>query len=182
MKKIVTLAAIAALTLTLNSTTASAKDFPAGMRNEIVSVEDDDNQLGIFTYKDEDGTVSYYLSLGREYEIGEIFGVSVRPIKEVCLYMGATSEEAMGFLDTLIDAFNGDVNDSFEFPGRLSTGGGEKLGDPTNVISIIKKKFLGGKYLQFHFKNGSHSAKTNISKSHVKDLKRMFKLSKKISK
>ena len=186
MKKILLCAIIAVFALTLNSFSASAKDIPAGMRMEIVSAEENDNVFEIFTYKDEDGTIGYYLGLGREFRILdyldiEIPGTSFSLVDEVCLCLGATSDEAMASLESLMSIFDKDVNTVAEFPARMSTGA-ERLGDPTTVKCIVKKKFLRGKYLQFNFVSGKHSAEADLFKSTVKELKMGLKIDKKLHK
>jgi hypothetical protein len=67
---------IAAIALACVMLSAWAQDFPAGMRKEIVEIEQDDHEYSLFSYKDADGTFGYYLSLGRVFPIleAEIFG------------------------------------------------------------------------------------------------------------
>ena len=60
MKRILTTIVLACVL-----TSAWAQDFPAGMRNEIVEIEQNEDEYSLFTYKDEDGAFGYYLSLGR---------------------------------------------------------------------------------------------------------------------
>ena len=65
MKKIFLIAATIMMAL-LN---VQAKDIPAGMRMEIIEADEEDkNQYSIFQYKDDDGTVGYYMSVGRYTE------------------------------------------------------------------------------------------------------------------
>lgn len=178
--------AVAIFTLTLNSFSASAKDIPAGIRMEIASAEENDNEFEIFTYKDENGTVGYYLGLGREFRVldvldVEIPGTSFSLVDEVCLCLGVTSDEAMASLESLLSIFDKDVNYVAEFPARMSTGA-ERLGEPTTVKCIVKKKFLKGKYLQFNFVSGKHSAEADLFKSIVKELKIGLKIDKKLHK
>ena len=169
-------AVIAIVALTCNSFTVSAKDTPVGMRMEIAEVEDDDNEFTIFTYKDQDGTVAYYLSLGRVFRIMDLLfdgetNTSFDHVDEVCLCLGVTADEALASLDLLLSFYEEDVNTVAEFPARMATGA-ERLGDMTIIHCIVKKKFLKGKYLQFNFVSGKHSAEADLTKSTVKFLKK----------
>jgi hypothetical protein len=180
MKKVLLWAIIAITSLTFNPFSASAKDIPAGMRMEIAEDEDDDNEFVLFTYKDEDGTFGYYLGLGHEFNISEVFditilGGSISHIDEVCLYLGETADDALASLNALLGMFDKDVNTCVELPARLTTGA-EGLAGSTTVNCIVKKKFIGGKYLQFHFVSGKHTAKTDLGKSSLKFLKKGLEL------
>ena len=175
MKKILMWAVIAILTLSFDSFSASAKDV-TGMRMEIAEVEEDDNEFSIFTYKDKDGTYGYYMSLGRVFRIMDLLfdgetNTSFDHVDEVCLCLGGTAEQALTSLDLLLSYFDEDVNTIAEFPARMSTGA-ERLGDLTIIHCVVKKKFLKGKYLQFNFVSGKHSAEADLSKSTVKFLKK----------
>lgn len=180
MKKVLLWAVIAIMTLSFDAFSASAKDIPAGMRMEIAEVEEDDNEFQLFTYKDQDGTVAYYLSLGRVFRIldmlfdGEL-NTSFDHVDEVCLCLGVTPEEAKASLDLLLSFYDEDVNTIAEFPARMATGS-EVLGQPTIINCVVKKKFLKGKYLQFNFVSGKHSAEADLSKSTVKFLKKALEL------
>ena len=176
MNKILMWAVIAIMMLSINPFSASAKDIPAGMRMEIAEVEDNDNEFELFTYKDKDGTFGYYLGLGRVFRILDIFfdgeqNTSFDHVDEVCLCLGGTAEEAMASLDLLLSFCDEDVNTLAEFPARMSTGA-DQLGAPTIIHCVVKKKFLKGKYLQFNFASGKHTAEADLSKSTVKFLKK----------
>lgn len=184
MKHYLMWAVIAICTLTLCDFQASAKDKAKGMRMEIVSVEQNDNEFVIYTYKDEDGSENYYLSLGHEFRISEefgfeILGASLSLVDDASLCLGSTRDEAVEFLNSLVDIFDEDVNYVASFPGRLSTGGGERLGDATTINCVLKKKFIGGKYLQFQFESGKHHATADIGKTTLKRLISFFKKVKK---
>lgn len=176
MKKILLWAVLAVMTLSFDSFSVSAKDIPVGMRMEIAEAEEDDNEFVIFTYKDKDGSVGYYLGLGRVFRIMDFLfdgeqNTSFDHVDEVCLCLGATADQAMASLDLLLSFYDEDVNTIAEFPARMSTGS-EWLGKPTIINCVVKKKFLRGKYLQFNFVSGKHSAEADLSKSTVKFLKK----------
>ena len=180
MKKIFLWAIIAITALSFDTFSASAKDIPVGMRMEIAEAEEDDNEFALFTYKDEDGTTGYYLGLGHVFRILDILfdgelNTSFDHVDEVCLCLGTTSDQAMASLDLLLSFFDEDVNTIAEFPARMATGS-ERLGKPTIIHCIVKKKFLKGKYLQFNFPSGKHSAEADLSKSTVKFLKKALEL------
>lgn len=179
MKKILMWALIAVMMLSFDTFSASAKDV-TGMRMEIAEDEDGDNEFSIFTYKDDDGTFGYYLSLGRVFRVMDILfdgntDTSFDHIDEVCLCLGATAEQAKVSLELLLSYFDEDINTIAEFPARMSTGA-EKLGKPTIINCVVKKKFIKGKYLQFNFVSGKHSAEADLSKSTVKFLKKALEL------
>ncbi len=183
MKKGLIWAVIAIFAMTCDAFSASAKDIPAGVRMEIVEAGEDDNEFGIFSYKDKDGTVSYYMSLAWEFKISEVFDVeimggSLSHIDEVCLCLGVTHDEAIESLNTLLALFDEDVNTLAELPARLATGA-ERLGDFTTINCLVKKKLIGGKSLQFHFVSGKHSGEASLSKSTLKFLKKGLELDKK---
>ena len=176
MKKVLLWAVIAIFTLSFDTFTTAAKDIPAGMRMEIASSEDDDNEFELFTYKDQDGTLGYYLGLGRVFRVLDILfdgelNTSFDHIDEACLCLGGTAEQALASLDLLLSFYDEDVNTIAEFPARMSTGSGQ-LGEPIIITCIVKKKFFGGKYLQFHFASGKHTAEADLGKSTVKFLKK----------
>lgn len=180
MKKLLIWAIIAFTSLTSNPFSASAKDIPTGMRIEITEVEDNDNEFVIFTYKDEDGTLGYYLGLGHEFKISEVFDVeilggSLSHIDEVCLKLGETADDALASLDGLLAMADKDVNTYVELPARLTTGAG-KLAGTTTITCIVRKKFIGGKYLQFQFESGKHTAEANLSKSSIKFLRKSLEI------
>jgi hypothetical protein len=171
-------ALVAIFSLSFDAFTASAKDIPAGMRIGIAEAGNDDNEISLFSYKDQDGTMGYYLGLGKEFNWNEKHGIellggtlSISDIDEVCLYLGSTADEAMASLDGLFSAFDKDVDTAFELPARLSTGS-ERLGDPTTVMCVVKKKFLKGKFLRFFFVSGKHNAEVDLDKSTVKFLRK----------
>lgn len=180
MKKILMWAVIAIFTLSLNTADATAKDIPAGMRMEIAEDEENNNTFSLFTYKDEDGVTAYYLSLGKEFKISEIFevevlGGSISHIDEVCLCLGVTADEAIASLNAILAIYDAEVNTIAEWPARMVSGS-ERLGKPTIINCVVKKKFIGGKYLQFNFVSGKHSAEADLGKSTVKFLKKALEL------
>lgn len=179
MKKILMWAVIAITAFSFDSFSASAKDV-TGMRMEIAESEEDDNEMSLFTYKDQDGTLGYYLSLGRVFRISDIlFDNNVDNtfdhIDEVCLCLGTTADEALESLNTILALYDEDVNTVAELPARMCTGS-ERLGDFTTINCVVKKKFLKGKYLQFNFVSGKHSAEADLGKTTVKFLKKALEL------
>ena len=153
---------------------ASAQDTPAGIRMEVVEIEQDDNEFAIFTYKDEDGTFGYYLSIGREFKLFEandgedgIFNASLSHVDESSIWLGANRDEAMGTLDYLLTLYDKDPGFSTEFSGRLTRV--MKLGDPTVARCVVIKR-LFGKRLLFIFDNGRYTADAELVKSTVKAL------------
>ena len=122
MKRILTTMVLACVL-----TSAWAQDFPAGMRNEIVEIEQNEDEYSLFTYKDEDGAFGYYLSLGRVFPIleAEIFGgqTSLSHIDETCLCLGATKEEALATIEQLLALLEEPAGTTAAFQCRRSSGG-----------------------------------------------------------
>ena len=61
MKRIIAITALACVL-----TSAWAQDYPAGLRREVVEIEQNEDTYSLFSYKDEDGTFGYYLGLRHE--------------------------------------------------------------------------------------------------------------------
>lgn len=180
MRKLLFWALAAIFTLTVGTDSASAGDLPAGMRMEIVEDEENDNVFSVFSYKDQDGTMGYYLGLGKELRISEelgieIFGASFSHIDEVCLFIGATPDEALATLDGILKLFDQDVNTFIKIPARMTTGA-EQLGDATMVNCTVRKKFITGKYLQFSFLGDKDVVFADLGKSTVKFLRKGLEL------
>ena len=183
MKNLMIWALVAVFMLTLDAFTASAKDKALGMKLEIVETDDDDNQFSIFTYQEKDGPIAYYMGVGNEFNFSEVFdieilGGSLSQIDEVCLYLGATADEALATIDEMLALYDKNVDDIFEFQGCKITGSGQ-LGDPTTVTCVVKKKFLSGKFLRFYFVSGKHNAESDLGKSTLKFLRKGLELDKK---
>ena len=180
MKRIITTALVAFVAVV-----AMAQKNPVGMRMEVAEVEQNNKEYSVFTYKDEDGTFGYYLSLGKVYRLMSLIrdpdavNTSFDHIVETCIWLGATSDEAYATLGSILDLFDQDEETITEFSGRASTGG-ERLGAPNTSTCVVQKKPLGGKRLQFLFSTKTHTAETFISKSAVKQLRWSFKLDRKL--
>lgn len=163
---------------------ASAQNIPVGMRMEIAEAETDNSEYSVFTYKDEDETFGYYLGLGRVINYVSIFrdditDMSFEDIKETCICLGGTYDEAYAMLDAILDLFDRDVETTVEFQGRAATGSG-RLGEPNTSTCVVKKKPLGGKRLLFLFTCGKRQAETCLTKSVVKELRMGLKMDKKL--
>ena len=163
------------LALALAAVSAFAqRDIPAGMRMEFTEVEQDENGYSIFTYKDEDGTYGYYLSLTHSIDLLSIFrdddsDFSFQHFDEVCLLLGATADEAAATLEsfqTLLEAQTGTVT---QFPCRR-TNGAEVLTVPDTATCFVVKRFFQAKRLCFQFVSGQHTAEVDLTKSALKSL------------
>ena len=166
--------------MTLIALPASAQKQPAGMRVEVAEAETDHGEYSIFTYKDtdENDSFGYYLSLGRVADFlgaDEILGMEVKNLHEVTIRLGATADEAMATIDTILDLFDKDLDTTVEFQGRAATSG-FKLGEPVTTTCTVVKKALGGKRLQFLFPEGKRQGRAYLSKSTLKELRANFKI------
>ena len=182
MKRIFTTLAIALIAVFAYA----QNNTPAGMRFELAEYEDEDldNEYAVFSYKDDDGTVGYFLGLGHEFNIvkalrDDVKDVAISHIKEVCLYLGTTSAEAIEALDGLLKFLDEKTGTAKEFPCRMATGA-EKLGDASTTTCIVTKRFLQAKRLCFHFTTGTHTAEVDLTKSAIKSLKNSLKLTLKL--
>lgn len=161
-----------------------AQNIPVGIRMEVAEFEMDENEFSIFSYKDEDGTFGYYLSLGRVYHILEyvrddIKNAAFNHVEEVCVCLGSTAEEALESVDSILELFEKEPGTVKEFDCRLSTGA-ERLGKSDITTCTVKKKKIGGKRLNFVFKSKKHTAEVDLSKSAVKSLRLSFKINNKL--
>ena len=159
---------------------AHAQKQPAGMRVEVAEAETDNGDYSIFTYKDTDSveTFGYYLSLGRVSDFlgaDEFLGMEVKNLHEVTIRLGATTDEALATIDTMLDLYDKDVDTTVEFSGRAATSGSQ-LGDVVTSTCVVVKKPLGGKRLQFLFPSGKRKARCYLPKSALKELRTNFKL------
>ena len=176
MKKLLTLLLLSTFVLS----TAYAQNQPAGMRVEVAEGETDNGEYSIFTYKDtdEDDSFGYYLSLGRVTDFlgaDEILGMEVQNIHEVTIRLGATTDETMAAIDSILDLYDKDVDTTVEFSGRAATNGFQ-LGDSITSTCTVVKKSLGGKRLQFLFPSGKRQARCYLQKSVLKELRANFKI------
>lgn len=166
------------------TTVADAQKLPVGMRNEVAEAERDNSEFSIFTYKENEESFDYYLSLGKVTHILKIFrddipDASFDDIRETCIHLGTTYDEAMFTLETILDLFDDEEETTVEFQGR-AVAKGDKLGEPTTSTCIVQKKMLGGKRLLFVFKSGKVQAETYVSKTVVKELRAGMKIDKKL--
>lgn len=172
---------------TLSVLFSFAQDIPSGTRFQLTEFEqDEDKQYSVFRYKDEDGTIGYYLSLGHSDRILEVYykdnlTSSVDLYDEVCLYLGATIEEANASINSFLELLEKETGTTIEFPCRLTTGG-DILGEHSTTTCTIVKRFLEGKRLCFRFKSWRHTAEADLTKSALKALRFGLKIDKKIHK
>ena len=178
MKRIITTLALACVL-----TSAWAQDFPAGMRREIVEIEQNDHEYSLFSYKEEDGSLGYYLSLGRVTPIveAEIFGghTSFSHIDETCLCLGATKDEDLATIESLLALLDEAPGTTAAFQCRSSSGG-ERLSVPDQANCVVVKRFLQGKRLCFQFVSGEHTAEVDLTRSTLKSLRWNINLGKKL--
>ena len=180
MKKMV-LMAVAAIMVTMS---VQAQKIVPGMRMEIGDDERDRAEFSLFTYMDDDSTFGYYLSLGRVTHIlkmirDDIPDISFDDIKETCLCLGSTYDEAYAKLGELLDLYDKDVETTVEFQSR-AVASGDRLGESTTSTCIVKKRPLTGKQLMFLFSAGKHQAHTYLPKQVVKEFRMDLKIDKKL--
>ena len=116
MKKMI-LMAVAAIMVTMS---AQAQKIVPGMRMEIGDDERNRAEFSLFTYMDDDSTFGYYLSLGRATHLVQMFrdditDLAINDVKETCLCLGSTYDEAYAMLGELLDLYDKDVETTLEF-------------------------------------------------------------------
>ena len=155
------------------------KDIPAGMRIEVAEIGENDDQYTIFKYKDEDGTTGYYMSLAHRADnldfLLEGTSLSISDIDEICLWLGADSDEALAALEDLLELLDQDAGTEREFVCRQARG--IRLStEPSSITGVVKKRLLWGKYLSFSFISRDRTMEVSLSKSNVKQLRSSFKI------
>ena len=180
MKKMMMTIAFALVTLGA----FAQKEQPVGLRMEVAEAETDHAEYSIFTYRDEDDNFGYYLSLAKVTHIlgllrDDITDAAFDAIKETCICLGATYDEANATLDTILDLFDKDLDSKAEFKAR-TTSSGERLGETTTSTCVVTKKTLGGKRLKFTFSNGEREGEAYLTKSTLKSMRAEFKIHKKL--
>ncbi len=176
MKKVLLIAA----TIMMALMNVQAKDIPAGMRMEIIEADEEDkNQYSIFQYKDDDGTVGYYMSVGRYTELIGLnrndMSASFGQYDEVCLYMGSTRNDVIESLDNMLTLMTKDKGTTAEFQCRLATWG-QRLGEKAKTTCIVTKRFLQSKRLCFYFNSGKRTTYADLTKSGIKSMRLSVKL------
>lgn len=162
MKRIFVLVA-----LILVSSLMSAQKFQVGVRDEIFTVEENDNEYAVFGYMDEDGTTGYYLGLGRPDVIpGALIAFDV--YHETCIYLGATLAESLETMGTIVSLFNGPTGSNKAFEARL--GAGELLKDKGQAIGTLERRIIAGKHISFSFKTPSYLTESFLNKITAKSL------------
>lgn len=180
MKKMF-LMAVAAIMVTMS---AQAGKAVTNMRVEIGSTERDRAEYSVFTYQDDEETFGYYLSVGRVTHILGILRDDIETddfdkVKETCIYLGSTYDEAYEVLGDMLNLYDKDVDTSVEYKSREAARG-NRLGDTTSSTCIVKKKPLAGKQLMFLFAGGKRETHAWVPKQVIKELRWSLKTDKKI--
>lgn len=174
---------LAAIMATL-SLQAQQKEIPANIRLEVAEAEQDNAQYSIFIYKDDDGTVGYYLGLGGSNGVFAItkndnVTFSIQDVRETCIWLGATTEEVFASIETLLALYDKEAGTVVEFRGR-TTNGADRLANPNSTTCEVKKRLLGGKRLLFIFTSGRYQCGVYLTKGVVKQLRFGLKASMKL--
>lgn len=175
MKKRILCILTACLLLGFVSASAQKK---MGMRMEVAEAETDHGEYSIFTYKQENDSIGYYMSLGRTSDFlgaDELLGMQVKNMDETVIWLGTTTDDVFSALDNLTALYDKDIDTTAEFKGRSVSGSGN-LGEANTVKCVVVKKPLGGKRLEFLFAVGNRQAHTFLTKSVVKELRMNFKI------
>ena len=155
-----------------------AQDIPVGMRVEIVELADgnqDKFQYSIFQYKEENGNIGFYMSLGHKTELlsiirDDITDTSISHTDEMCLPLGTTTEEIFDKLESMLDLLQKPNGTTVEFPCKINNGA-DRLGEDGKATCIVTKRFLQSKRLCFNFESGRRTARTDLTKSALKRLR-----------
>lgn len=149
-----------------------------GMRVEVAESETDNGDYSIFTYRFDNDSIGYYMSLARTSKFlgaDAILGMQVKNVKETVVWLGSNTDEAFATIDNIMVLYDKDVDDTTEFQGCATSGSGG-MGESVTVKCKVVKKPLGGKRLEFLFDSGDGQAHVYLPKSVVKELRMNFKL------
>lgn len=175
---------IATLAFAFIAVLAFAQDIPAGIRVEAAEFEQDEmGQFSVFKYKDDDGTLGYYMSVAYKINVLGIFrdditDMSIDHIDETCLCIGDSADEALSFMEDLLALLDEDPGTTVRFKCR-KTNGAEGLTDYSTATCVVVKKAFG-KQLRFIFESGKRTAETDLSKNGIKALTSGLKLNMKL--
>lgn len=101
-------------------------------RTDYCSVKADSKDYQVFSFKDADGTLGYYLSLG----------------SPTCIYIGSNAAEAQRTLNSLVNLVDSPEGTVQEFQARAIDGG--QLGKFGTTDSVVEKK-SGPKHISFPY-------------------------------
>ena len=101
-------------------------------RTDYCSVKADSKDYQVFSFKDADGTLGYYLSLG----------------SPTCIYIGSNAAEAQRTLNSLVNLVDSPEGTVQEFQTRALDGG--QLGKFGTMDSVVEKK-SGPKHISFPY-------------------------------
>jgi len=101
-------------------------------RTDYCTVKADSKDYQVFSFKDADGTLGYYLSLG----------------SPTCIYLGSNAAEAQRTLNSLVNLVDSPEGTVQEFPARAISGG--QLGTFGTTNSVVEKK-SGPKHISFPY-------------------------------
>ena len=162
MKKVLLIAA----TIMMALMNVQAKDIPTGMRMEIIEADEEDkNQYSIFQYKDDDGTVGYYMSVGRYTELLGLIRDDL-----------ASRDEVVTSLDKMLEQMGKANGTTIEYDCRLATWG-QRLGEKAKTTCIVTKRFLQSKRLCFYFNSGGNrTTYADLTKSGIKSMRLSVKI------
>ena len=158
------------ITLISAALAATAQNRPVEIRDDIAEAEIDGEEYTVFSYTQKDGTFGYWLGLGDIDRIpGKLFFLN--EVNETCIYLGATAEEALSTLDTIVACF--DMGDKKrEFPAMMSIGRPLMYSGTAECFVI---KGLLSKRLCFRFTHEDYTTDSYLKKSGAKNLRGTFK-------
>ena len=179
MKRVLILAAL----LCCGIFSSAQKNLPVGQIFDICEIEQNDNRYSIFKYKDEDGTIAYYLNLGRvtfdtEWILGTEAKGSFSMGEQTCLIMGADAEQAIAFMNSMLELLQDEPGESKEFICRNNNG--LKFTDLGTANAVVAKGFFGEKRLDFSFVCNGKDGQASISKGTLKSLISSLKFNRKL--
>ena len=119
---------------------------PAGIRVEVAEQESDNAEYSIFTYKDSnaDSSFGYYLSVGRTKKFlgaDEILGMEVKNLHEVTVWLGATTDEALTSIASLLALYKKEIEALYDNVLLIDAGDaiqGAAIGAISKGNEIIK--------------------------------------------
>lgn len=158
MKRIIATIAIA---LTALSASAQLSKFP--QRNEITTIEENEQVvLEVFDAPNDSGH-HYYLTVGNLGVGDDVIQFQVDPLFELFIPLGETLEEALETLENLKALYKSAPGDSMEISGCLCLGIPKE--DQMEPVTVTYRKVLLSKMLEFSVKRGDAVRATHIGRT-----------------
>ena len=146
-------------------------------RLECVEVERNDKHFEVFQYRVADSLQGYFLGLDTPDRIpGSL--ITFDMFTEVCLYLGATLDEAQAVLEEIYLFFDEEVGVSRVFTARMALG--TDLMDASTSTCTVQKRLLGVHRLCFAFEHSGYTTENYLRKGDIRSIITNLKIYRKL--